>query len=221
MISFKNVSKHYGDKIGVDGIRMDIESGEFVLLTGQSGAGKTTLIKLLLREFAPDSGLLTVGGWNLTDLKPDQIPYYRREIGVVFQDYRLLPNKTVEENIAVAQRIVGVGWDEGYARLREVLCLVGMASRGRSFPHELSGGEQQRVAIARALVNQPVLLLADEPTGNLDAATADEIFDIFSALNKEGKTLIVATHDKTRLTPDRRVISLDAGHIVSDRRAEK
>lgn len=201
----------------MDDLSVSIEKGEFVFIVGPSGAGKSTFIKMLLLEETPDKGDLIVNGRNLRELPKKKIPYLRRSMGVIFQDYRLLPDKTVYENVAFAMRIVEASRKEMKQNIERVLGLVGLTHKAKSFPSQLSGGEQQRVAIARAIVNNPVIVIADEPTGNLDPETSWEIMKIFDEINKSGTTIVMATHDKTVVdNMRRRVIALEKGKIVRD-----
>ena len=197
MIDFKNVKKHYSNgTIALDGVDLHIDDGEFVFIVGHSGAGKTTMMKLLLREEAATSGTITVGDYELTGIKNNQIPYYRRNLGVVFQDFRLFPNKTVYENVAFAMQVVGTPRAMIKRRVPAILTTVNLADKLQCFPRELSGGEQQRVAIARALANSPKLLLADEPTGNLDPNTSEEVFSaLLEVIQETGLSALVATHN--------------------------
>lgn len=218
MITFKNVSKIYPPNVvGIEGVSLRIEPGEFVSIVGQSGTGKSTLAKLLFAEERPTRGKIEIGGWDITQLKDRDVPILRRQIGVVFQDYKLLPKKTVYENVAFALQVAAAP----PKRIREVvpvvLNIVNLHDKTMRYPYQLSGGEQQRVAIARALVHQPKVLVADEPTGNLDALNAREIMDLLSKINEFGTTIVLVTHDReivNRLR--RRVITLEGGRIVSD-----
>lgn len=218
MIDLMNVSKSYTKgHPALYGVNLHIEKGEFVFLVGNSGSGKSTLIKLLLKELEPSEGFVGVNGRDLNRMKRRQIPKYRRELGVVFQDFRLLQDRNVFENVAFAQRVTGVPGRVIKRRVPEVLSLVGLAEKYKSFPTELSGGEQQRVAIARALVNRPAILLADEPTGNLDPGTSFEIMHLLEEINRQGTTVLVVTHNKEIVNSLRkRVIVVQQGEIVSD-----
>ena len=218
MIDFDNVSKVYdaGNR-ALDGVTIHIDDGEFVFLVGPSGSGKSTIIKLLTAELEPTSGSISVNGYQLEKIKRRKIPYMRRTLGVIFQDFRLIENKTVFENVAFAMRVVGASTKEIKKRVPYVLELVGLENRGRRLPNELSGGEQQRVAIARALVNNPAMIIADEPTGNLDPARSYEIMLLLERINALGTTVMVVTHEKelvNRFT--KRVVAIDEGHIISD-----
>ncbi|MEA4900992.1 cell division ATP-binding protein FtsE [Desulfitobacterium sp.] len=218
MIQFTNVSKIYsnGARALVD-INLKIENGEFIFLVGPSGAGKSTLIRLLYREETPTRGQVTIDGKNLLRMKDSDVPHLRRNIGVIFQDFRLLPTKTVFENVAFAQEVIGVEKNEVKKRTREVLDLVGLATKEKVFPNELSGGEQQRVSVARAIVNRPALLVADEPTGNLDPDTSWEIMDLLYNINKRGTTVVMATHARDIVDQmQKRVVAIEDGRIVRD-----
>ncbi len=215
MVIFENVSKQYkGSVRGVKNINLAIGDGEMAFLTGATGSGKSTLLRLLLAEFPPDEGDLFVGGENIGKLAKKDIPLYRRNLGVVFQDFRLIRDKTVSENVAIALQVAGI--HDYRSHVNAALASVGMADRSDSFPDELSGGEQQRVAIARAIVNNPKVILADEPTGNLDAGTSKEIMALLRGLNDDGRIVVMATHDTSLLGEHDKVISLDSGHVVGD-----
>ncbi|MEG6567165.1 cell division ATP-binding protein FtsE [Thermoanaerobacterium saccharolyticum] len=218
MIKFVGVSKKYkNDIIAVSNISFTIDNGEFVFLVGPSGAGKSTILKLLLREEIPTTGSIFVDKKDITKLKRKEVPYLRRNIGVVFQDFKLLPNKTVYENIAFALQIVEAEPKYIRRRVPMVLSLVGLSERANSYPQQLSGGEQQRVSIARAIVNEPSILVADEPTGNLDPDTSWEIVKLLSEINKRGTTVIMSTHAKDIVdSMKKRVIALEKGNIVRD-----
>lgn len=219
MIEFRNVSKYYENTStdAIKNISLKIKNGEFVFVVGQSGAGKSTLTKLMIAEQKPTSGEVLINGYKVHELKRKEIPYFRRGIGMVFQDFRLLENKTVYENVAFAMQIVGATSRQIRRKVPEVLSNVGLAAKAKSYPGQLSGGEQQRVAVARALVNNPSVIIADEPTGNLDPAISKEILQMLAEINKNGTTVIVVTHDKELVnTLQKRVIALDAGQIVSD-----
>jgi len=218
IIAIDNVSKAY--TVGVDALNrvsMRIDKGEFVFIVGQSGSGKSTLIKLLLREITPSDGRIYVKGKEVTRIRRNQVSKYRRNIGVVFQDFRLLNDRNVFENIAFAQRIVGYTKKELIKNVTSILSVVGLSDKMHAFPKELSGGEQQRVAIARALVNRPTILLADEPTGNLDPKTAWDIMMLLDEVNKMGTTVVVVTHNSEVVDiMQKRVITLHDGIITSD-----
>ena len=218
MIYMTNVSKVYpSGLVALDDITITIEKGDFAFIVGPSGAGKSTFIKLLFREAEPSSGAIVVNGHNIGDMHLRDIPYLRREIGIVFQDFRLLPNKTVYENVAFAMEVIEAPRREIQKRVHTVLELVGIRDKARCYPNELSGGEQQRVAIARAIVNNPVLVIADEPTGNLDPDTSWEIMQILNRINDTGTTIVMVTHDKQMVDAmKKRVIAIEKGRIVRD-----
>ena len=219
MISMKNVSKIYvPDKPpALSEVDCDIAQGEFVFIVGHSGSGKSTFIRLLLRELLPTSGDITVANQDVVHMKNAKIPFLRRNIGCVFQDFKLLPNKTSYENVAYALEVIGKSRHVIATQVPEVLRLVGLEDKTDSYPDELSGGEQQRVSIARAFVNRPPLLLADEPTGNLDPATSLGIMSLLNRINKTGTTVLVATHDREMVDSMRkRVIALENGKIIRD-----
>ena len=218
MISMRNVSKKYAaDKPALIDVDVEIGSGEFVFLVGHSGSGKSTFIKLLLREILPSTGEITVAGQDVVKMKNWKVPYLRRNIGCVFQDFKLLPNKTTYENVAFALEVIGRSKHVIRTQVPEVLRLVGLEEKMESYPDELSGGEQQRVSIARAFVNRPPMLLADEPTGNLDPATSLGIMSLLNRINKTGTTILVATHDREMVDSMRkRVIALENGRIIRD-----
>ncbi len=218
MITLEGVSKSYDKgKPAIDNISLHIDKGEFVFVVGDSGSGKSTLIKLLLKELDPTSGTITVNEKKLNKLPRRKVPKYRRGIGVVFQDFRLLKDRNVYENVAFAQRVIEKPNRIIKKRVPEVLTLVGLADKYRSRPRELSGGEQQRVALARALVNRPDILLADEPTGNLDPKNSNEIMKLLEEINARGTTVLVVTHNREIVNAMRkRVIRLRKGVIVSD-----
>ena len=219
MLELKHIAKTY--KNGVNAlynINLKIDQGEFVYIIGPTGSGKSTLIKLLDGEEIPTKGKVEVAGINVGKLKHSKVPLYRRNIGVVFQDFRLLERKTVFENIAFALEVINVPKEKIRKRVREVMNLVGLDDKGNSFPQELSGGQQQRVAIARAIANKPKILIADEPTGNLDPQKSDKIMTLLEKINREEKTtVLMVTHDITLVNKHRkRTIALEAGHIVAD-----
>ena len=218
MITMENVSKAYVEGIpAIKNISLHIDRGEFVFIVGDSGSGKSTLIKLLLKELEPTSGKITVNGQNLGRLKRKQIPRYRRKIGVVFQDFRLLKDRNVYENIAFAQRVIMTPTRKIRREVPKMLSLIGLAEKYKSFPKQLSGGERQRVALARALVNHPDLLLADEPTGNLDPKNSWEIMKLLESINEKGTTVLVVTHNREIVDEmKKRVITMNRGVIVSD-----
>jgi cell division transport system ATP-binding protein len=216
VIEANRVSKEYGRGVyALHDLTLRIDKGDFVFLTGPSGAGKSTLLRLLLRQDVPTDGTLVVGGRNLATLKPRQVQAYRRSLGFVFQDFKLLPGKTVLENVAFVPRVLGMPMSQQQRRTFQVLKWVGLQHRMNAYPMELSGGEQQRIAIARALVNDPAIILADEPTGNLDPDLSLEIMNLFREINARGTTVVVATHDRELIRRvGRRSVTLDHGHIV-------
>src|SRR5271167_810991 len=218
MIKFQNVTKTYkGSTVALNDCNVEIDKGEFVFLVGPSGSGKTTFIRLLLREEVPDSGRIWEAGKEIGHLSKWRIPYLRRNIGCVFQDFRLLPNKSVFENVAFALEVIGRPRHVVANQVPQVLDLVGLANKRDNLPNELSGGEQQRVAVARAFVNRPLILLADEPTGNLDPATSQGIMRLLDRINRTGTTVVIATHDAALVDwMRRRVVELDQGTIVRD-----
>ena len=219
MIEFKNVSKTYEDTgvHALENVSFFIDKGEFVFLVGPSGAGKSTLTKLLIKEESPNAGEILVNGFDLNTLPKNKIPYLRRSIGMVFQDFRLLPNKTVYENVAFAMQVIGASRSSIRRNVANVLSLVGLAGKARMKPGQLSGGEQQRVSLARALVNKPPVIIADEPTGNLDPDTANEIMELLTEINKRGTTMIVATHAKNFVDDmHKRVLAIENGVLVRD-----
>jgi len=217
MIRFENVTKRYGNNIALRNLNLHIEKGEFVFLVGPSGAGKSTFIKLLSHETVPDEGKVFVDGIEVNRLKKSKIPYLRRKLGIVFQDFRLLPNKTAFENVAFALEVMEVSRTEIKQKVHNALELVNLTAKANQLPANLSGGEQQRVAIARALVNRPVVLIADEPTGNLDPATAQTIMQLFNHINHLGTTIIMVTHAKELVNSmHKRVLTIEDGEIVRD-----
>jgi len=221
LITFDNVTKVYEGqaKPALKGVNVDIDKGEFVFLVGQSGSGKSTFIRLILREYRPTRGTIYVAGKDLSTLHSWKVPALRRQIGTVFQDFRLLPGKTVYENVAFALQVIGRPTREIKKVVPQTLELVGLAEKGKRMPDELSGGEQQRVAVARAFVNRPKILIADEPTGNLDPATSVGIMKLLDRINRTGTTVIMATHDSTIVDQmRRRVIELDSGAVIRDQR---
>jgi len=222
LIEFNGVSKNYPTKDALKAVSLVIHEGEFVSLVGQSGAGKTTLIKLLTKQESPSTGSVYVAGRNLADLRDNEVPYYRRKIGVVFQDFKLLPQKTVWENVAFALEVCGMSTADILRRTEKVIDLVNMGRRKNAYPHELSGGERQRAAIARALVHSPKLLIADEPTGNLDPVNTWEIIELLYRINQKGTTVILATHNRQVVDRvQKRVILMKSGKIVSDQHGGK
>lgn len=218
IIAMDHVSKQYSTGVeALSDVSICIHKGEFVFVVGKSGSGKSTFIKLLLKELNPTEGRIFVGGRQVTNLKRKQVSLYRRKIGVVFQDFRLLKNKTVFENVAFAQEIIGMTKGDIARNVPIMLEMVGLKGKEKMYPHELSGGEQQRVAIARALINQPTILLADEPTGNLDPKTAWDIMMLLEEVNKMGTTVVVVTHNNDVVdVMQKRVINLEDGVLVRD-----
>ena len=218
MIELENVSKAYSTGApAIKNMNLKIEKGEFVFIVGNSGSGKSTLIKLLLKELEPTEGTISINGKVLNKMKRSKIPSLRRDMGVVFQDFRLLKDRNVYENIAFAQRVVETPTRVIKRRVPAMLSLVGLSEKYRSFPKELSGGEQQRVALARALVNNPSILLADEPTGNLDPKNSWEIMKLLEVINKRGTTVLVVTHNREIVDAmSKRVITMNKGVVVSD-----
>ena len=218
MIEFKNISKKYlNGTLALNNINLKINKGEFLFIVGSSGSGKSTLLKLLIKEEEPTEGFLYMNGQNLATLKNKNIPYLRRSLGIVFQDFRLLPNKTVYENIAFALQITEAFPKEIRRQVPMSLALVGLSKKANQYPSQLSGGEQQRIAVARALVNNPFLLIADEPTGNLDPENSWEIIKLLSEINQRGTTVVVATHEKNIVNDmKKRVIALERGLLVKD-----
>lgn len=218
MIEFVNIVKKYDHNVtAIDNVSMKIDKGEFVFLVGPSGSGKSTFLRLLIKEEEPTSGKILVDGKDITKLKKKEIPYLRRKIGFVFQDFRLLYDRTVEENIIFALRVIEASEREIKTQLKSVLQMVGLTGKEHYYPNQLSGGEQQRVALARALATKPPILIADEPTGNLDPKTAEEIFKTLQEINARGTTILVVTHARDIVnTMNKRVIALEHGKIVKD-----
>jgi cell division transport system ATP-binding protein len=219
MIRFENVSKIYSgqERPALENVNLEIAKGEFVFLVGLSGSGKSTFLRLVLREERPTTGVIHVAGKDLNTLPNHKVPELRRQVGTVFQDFRLLPNKTINENVAFALHVLGHSQKEINREVPEVLELVGLEDKGDRKPSEISGGEQQRVAIARAYVTKPPILIADEPTGNLDPSTSIGIMKLLDRINRDGTTVLMATHDSGIVDQMRkRVIELDNGHIVRD-----
>lgn len=218
MLLMTDVSKTYpSGSVALRDVNIHIQPGEFVFVVGPSGAGKSTFIKMLFREVIPTTGNIYVNGVDLLELKEREIPYLRRQLGIIFQDYRLLPDRTVYDNVAFAMQVIETPYRKIKRRVMSVLDLVGLRKRANSYPTELSGGEQQRVAIARAIVNDPLLVIADEPTGNLDPETSWDIMRIFSEINESGTTIVMATHDKEIVdNMEKRVIAIEKGSIVRD-----
>ena len=217
MIVFDNVTKMYDTNVGLENASIRINKGDFVFLVGPSGAGKSTFIKLILKEINADSGSIIVDGRDVTKLSNREVPQLRRRIGIVWQDFRLLPKKTVFENVAFAMEILHKSRRQIRKKVPQVLSLVGIGDKSDKYPHELSAGEQQRVAIARAIINNPTVLIADEPTGNLDPDTATEIMDLLNQINITGTTILMVTHAKDIVDRmHKRVVAIDSGHIVRD-----
>lgn len=217
MIRLQNICKDYAGRPALVNVNLHVALGEFAFLVGPSGAGKSTLMRLLYREETPTRGTVIVGGVNLNNMQPGQVPLLRRRLGIVFQDYKLLPRQTVFNNVAYILRALGVDEASVHRRVNSALGVVGLDDKGQAYPDELSGGEQQRVGIARAIVNGPPVLLADEPTGNLDPATSLEIVQLLERISQRGTTVLISSHDQAIVDAMRkRVISLKAGEIVSD-----
>ena len=222
MISIKNVSKFYGKNQILNQVNLEIKAGEFVSIVGQSGAGKTTLVKLLIAEEKADKGEVVVGDWDITNLSKKEVPFLRRQIGVIFQDFKLLPKKTLKENISFALEVSGGSREKIKKVVPSVIKIVGLEGKGNRYPGEVSGGEKQRAAIARALVHQPKILLADEPTGNLDAINADEIIELLLRINRFGTTVILVTHNKEIVNRlNKRVVTMQNGQVISDQERGK
>lgn len=220
MIRFRNVTKFYPpDTYAVKGTNLHIKDGEFVSIIGQSGSGKTTLIRLLIGEERVTNGNIIVGGWDISNIKKNEVPILRRQIGVIFQDYKLLPNKTIFENIGFALEVCGSSNRKIKKMVPQILKIVNLLGKSDKYPHQLSGGEQQRVGIARALIHRPKILVADEPTGNLDLANSRDIIDLLKKINQLGTTVLLVTHDKDVVNLlKKRVVVLDRGEIVSDQK---
>ena len=215
MVKFEGVSKKFGNIIALSDISFEAEDGEFVFITGPSGSGKTTLLRLLMRELLPDHGKIIVGKQDIVKLEDKEVPSYRQGMGVVFQDFKVLPERTVRENVEVALAVINIPQKEWISRVDHVLKLVGLMERAELFPSQLSGGEIQRVSLARALVVNPKIIIADEPTGNLDWETATQIMDLFEKINKEGKTIFVASHHEAIIKKmGKRVVKLKGGKLV-------
>lgn len=221
MIDFQNVTKDYGTNLGLDNVSCHIDKGDFVFLVGPSGAGKSTFIKLILKEINADSGIIRCGGYEVTNMPNRIIPQYRRRIGTVFQDFRLLPKKTVYENVAFAMEVLHKPSRLIRKQVPQILSIVGISDKASKYPDELSAGEQQRVAIARAIINNPQVLIADEPTGNLDPHTAWEIMDLLDQINLRGTTIVMVTHAKDIVDRmNKRVIAIADGKIIRDERGQ-
>ena len=222
MVKFENVTKNFGQTTALSRVSFEIEPGEFVFVIGPSGAGKTTLVKLILREYPPTEGIIKVKGLNLQELSKKKMPEYRRQVGVVFQDFKLLFDQTVFENVALALRVLGEPEEKIEQRVLNVLDLVGLKDKVDFFPSQLSGGELQRTCLARAIVGEPEIIIADEPKGNLDLGIARQIVDLLKKINETGKTVIMATHNFEIVnTLNQRVIELDKGKLVSDQKKGK
>lgn len=222
MIKFENVSKKFGEVATLDKVNFELKPGEFVFIIGPSGAGKTTLVKLILKDYLPTAGTIKIGGINLEEIPKRKIPDYRRKIGVVFQDFKLLPDRTALENVALALRIFGEKETEIIPKVMEVLGLVGLGERADFFPAQLSAGELQRTCLARAIIGSPEIVLADEPTGNLDLGTARQIVKLLKKINEMGKTIIMTTHNFEIVNQMKeRVIELDKGKLISDQKKGK
>jgi len=223
MIKFRHVTKYYPpDTYALKGVNLHIQPGEFISIIGQSGSGKTTLIKLLTAEEKVTDGNILVSGWDIADIHHNEIPILRRQIGVIFQDYKLLLQKTVFENIAFALEVCGMSHKKIKSIVPQILKIVGLLSKADKYPRQLSGGEQQRVGIARALIHRPKILVADEPTGNLDLTNTREIIDLLKKINELGTTVLLVTHDKDVVNMlKKRVIALDHGEVVSDQQVGK
>ena len=218
MIEFKNVSKVYDNNVkALSNVNIKIDAGDFVFLVGPSGAGKSTFVKMLLKEIEPSEGQIIVDGIELSKIKRKKVPFHRRKIGMVFQDFRLIPSLNVYENVAFAMRVLEASPSEIKKQVPIALSLVGLSNKQKMFPNQLSGGEQQRVSIARAIVNKPLVLIADEPTGNLDPETAKEIMTLIEDINRSGTTVVMATHAKEIVDDmQKRVIAIEKGQVVRD-----
>jgi cell division transport system ATP-binding protein len=223
MIRLVKVTKKFPPQtMALKDVSLHIEPGEFVSIVGQSGSGKTTIVRLLIAEIRPDAGKIIIGGWDITDIKNRQIPALRRQIGVVFQDFKLLPKKTVFENVAFALQVSGNTKSRIHKIVPQVLKIVGLEDKTDRYPNQLSGGEKQRVSIARALIHRPKVLLADEPTGNLDALTSKDIINLLLKINDFGTTVVLVTHDKEIVNSlKKRVITLDDGRVSQDQKVGK
>lgn len=223
MIKFKNVSKIYEpDTYALKNVSFNIEAGEFVSIVGQSGTGKTTIIKMIIAEEKPTKGRVIIGDWDITNVKTREIPILRRQLGVVFQDFKLLPNKTVFENVSFGMEVAGLDHKRIKEIVPQVLKIVGLGNKHERFPHQISGGEQQRAVIARSLVHRPKILVADEPTGNLDSINSQEIINLLKKINEYGTTVVLVTHNREIVNSlRRRVITIDQGSIISDQKNGK
>lgn len=217
MIKIIDVSKKYNNSYALDNVNLEIKAGEFISLVGQSGTGKTTLVKLIIAEEKPTTGLIVIGGWDITNIESYEVPYLRRQIGVVFQDFKLLPKRTVYENVAFALETCGCSFEKIKQTVPQVLKIVNLDNKMDRYPKQLSGGEQQRVVIARSLVHKPKLLIADEPTGNLDSINTREIIDLLLKINQIGTTVMLVTHNRDVVNSiKKRVITIENGKIISD-----
>ncbi|HOX97301.1 MAG TPA: cell division ATP-binding protein FtsE [bacterium] len=220
MIKLRQVSKFYDpDVVALNRLSLHITPGEFVSIVGQSGTGKTTLIKLLTAEEKADEGQIIIGGWDISDIHKSDIPILRRQIGIIFQDFKLLPNKTVEENVSFALQVCGVGSKQINSLVDSMLKVVGLEGKHHRYPWQLSGGEKQRVSIARAMIHRPKILFADEPTGNLDVLNTKEIIDLLQKINQFGTTVVLVSHDREIVNSlKKRVITMEAGQVVNDQK---
>ena len=223
MVKLEDVTKRYGpDIVGLEDINLHIKPKEFVSIVGQNGAGKSTLVKLLIAEERPDKGNITIGGWDITHIRKSRVPVLRRQIGVVFQDFKLLPQKTVFENVAFAAEVCGEPAKKIRQTVPQALSIVDLEDKADRYPQQLSGGERQRVVIARSLIHRPKLLIADEPTGNLDSINAQEIIDLLLRINEFGTTVILVTHNREVVNSlKKRVLTISEGRIVSDKKQGK
>ena len=223
MLHFKGVSKIYpGQQMALKEINLDIEPGEFVSIVGQSGTGKTTLVKLILAEERPNKGKIVIGGWDITNIKQSEVPTLRRQIGVVFQDFKLLPRKTLFENVAFALEVAGEAQEKINEIVPQVLKIVGLEKKMHRFPGQVSGGEQQRVVVARSLAHRPKILVADEPTGNLDSINSRDIIELLKKINDFGTTVLLVTHNREIVNDlRRRVVTLEDGVVISDQKRGK
>lgn len=222
MLQFTNVIKKFGPIVALSDVSFDIKEGEFSFITGPSGAGKTTILRLILQEIQPDKGEILVSGKNIAKLKRKELPFFRRQVGVIFQDYKLLFDRTIGENVGLALAVSGLPVEKQIARAREVLSFVRLVDRFDAFPSQLAGGELQRAVIARALVHKPKILLADEPTGNLDPETSWEIIELMKDINEDGTTVLMATHNQDIVDKmKRRVVELSGGKVVRDQQNAK
>jgi len=223
MINLQGVYKNYGGNVvALDNIHLQIEAGEFVSVVGQSGTGKTTLVKLIIAEEKPTEGQIEVGGWDICNIHQHQVPFLRRQIGVVFQDFKLLPKKTVYENVAFGLLVSGASRQRIKEVVPKLLDIVGLKDKMHRYPHQMSGGEQQRVVIARSLIHRPKILVADEPTGNLDSINTQEVIEILKKINEFGTTILLVTHNREVVNQlKKRVITLQGGRIVGDEKEGK